>query len=220
MLEEYSDIRAAMEKNNNEKSPLHIKAHDSLLKCQLSNSENFDRSILTLSSAALAISVTFLRGGTNYNYFFLLYIAWTGFGVAIFSTVVSYLISQKAIKRQFQILDDYYSNGTNEKNDYENPWDRWTNRCSYISATTFLLAIIAMLLYFANNLPQKQEGSPVSDKKTTPSTSKPSYVENAAIMEGTLGPGSLRKDATPVDQSANIKPEQPAPSTDSSQENK
>ena len=49
---------------------------DDLLKRQLSNNEKLDTAVLTLSSAALALSVTFLNGSFSANHFWLLIVAW------------------------------------------------------------------------------------------------------------------------------------------------
>ncbi|EGR1181158.1 hypothetical protein AABF50_004589 [Vibrio parahaemolyticus] len=64
---------------------------DELYKRELSNSESFDKAILSLSSAGLAISLTFIKSIVSIDsaiFVYWLYASWVCFGVAIISTVL------------------------------------------------------------------------------------------------------------------------------------
>jgi len=135
------------------RNELYQKTREDLLKRQLSNNENFDRSILTLSSAALALSVAFLRGANSHNCFPILVLAWVGFVATIIMTVVSYLASQTGIARQLDLAERYYLKNDDSALAAKNCAADWTDRCAYASATSFVLAIILLLIYFAMNLP-------------------------------------------------------------------
>ena len=47
--------------DNADRQKLHAETRNDLLKRQLSNSENFDRSVLSLSSGLLAASIAFIK---------------------------------------------------------------------------------------------------------------------------------------------------------------
>lgn len=94
-----------------ERRTLHGEYRKDLLARQLSNSENFDRSILSLSSGILAVSVAFVRGSTApqaLQHTALLSTSWVAFAVAIVFTLASFVTSQKAIEKHLEFAAQYY----------------------------------------------------------------------------------------------------------------
>lgn len=90
---------------------LYADARADLLKRQLSNSENADRAILSVSTAALGFSLAFLKdiiwlNNTEWN--LLLYLSWAFFVFSVIVTLVSFFTSQKAIDEQLEIAHKYY----------------------------------------------------------------------------------------------------------------
>ena len=86
--------------NNQDRVRVYEKIRDELSKIQTSNAENFDRSILTLSSAGLGISLVFLDkliNISNAQFKLLLYLAWILFVLTIITTLASYIMGQKGI---------------------------------------------------------------------------------------------------------------------------
>ena len=83
--------------NTSEDRALYMKLRDDLLARELTNSVNFDKSVLSLSSVGLGFSVGFIRDvvdvGAAVN-LWLLHASWILFGLAIVMTLVSFLISQ------------------------------------------------------------------------------------------------------------------------------
>ncbi len=146
---------------------IYQKTREDLLKRQLSNNENFDRSILTLSSAALALSVAFLRSSTLHNCFPILIFAWVGFVAAIVFTITSFLASQKGISLELEKAERYYLKNDEKAIEEINSAAILTDRLAYASAIAFVFAIIFLLIYFAINLPLKQESLSMSKDKIT-----------------------------------------------------
>ena len=90
---------------------LYGEARADLLKRQLSNSENADRAILTVSTAALGFSLAFLKNVVpiqTADYSWLLYLSWVFFPAAIIATLLSFFTSQKAIAGQLDLAHKYY----------------------------------------------------------------------------------------------------------------
>lgn len=195
------------------RNELYQRTRDDLLNRQLSNNENLDRSILTLSSAALALSVTFLNGVGTSHCFPLLVIAWVGFVLAIVITIVSYLTSQRGITRQLQLAERYYLKSDDSALMEKNVAAEWTDRCAKASAVFFVLAIVFLLTYFAVNFPNKSEtkemakgSGRVDNAAAIPSLQK--AEAGASIPSMQLAPTVERGASVPTIQPAQTAPTQ------------
>jgi hypothetical protein len=110
------------------------------------NYESLDKSILTLSSGALALSVTFIKDLVPIAasvWSFALYVSWLMFVLAIISTLASALVSQAAHERQLENVESYRG-GTDDLEAKNNPCItgiKWLNRAS---ATFFFIGLVAM----------------------------------------------------------------------------
>ena len=94
----------------NEDQELRLKLYgetrSDLLKRQLSNSENADRAILSVSTAALGFSLAFLKDIVPLSeacFPSLPYLSWGLFSLAIMVTLGSFFTSQKAIDEQLEL---------------------------------------------------------------------------------------------------------------------
>jgi hypothetical protein len=87
-------------------------------KRQISASENFDKSVLTLSSGGLAVSLGFLKdfvpiGEASAPW--MLYISWSGLTAATVLTMLSFLASARAQAYQQEAGEAYYMRGDESK---------------------------------------------------------------------------------------------------------
>ena len=115
---------------------LHAESRRDLLVRQISNAVNYDNAILTLSSAALGLSLVFLKDILPINKIdclSLLICSWVFFGLAIISVIVSYFTSQKAIEKQLIISYEYYIEKKESAFEEENPFARHTERLNKLS---------------------------------------------------------------------------------------
>lgn len=90
---------------------LYAEARADLLKRQLSNSENADRAILSVSTAALGFSLAFLKDIVPLQeaiFPYLPYLSWALFALSIVLTLLSFFSSQKAIDEQLVLAHRYY----------------------------------------------------------------------------------------------------------------
>ncbi|MEI8574822.1 hypothetical protein J0667_23065 [Methylomonas sp. WH-1] len=94
-----------------------IEIHDAyraeLLKRQLSNTENYDKAILSLSSAALGLSLTAIKLIIPIDlagHLWSIKLSWVLFLLTIIFSLVSFLISNYGINRQLSIAENYYIN--------------------------------------------------------------------------------------------------------------
>ena len=138
-----------------ERKKLHDSLRDELLKRQLSNSENLDRSILMLSSAGLGLSLVFVKYPfplSEAAWVLLLYSSWILFGSAILSTLVSFFVSQQGIKKQLKMNTEYYLEGQEQVKDQKNRWAKSTEWLSYVCASTYIFGVIFLCFFVARNL--------------------------------------------------------------------
>jgi hypothetical protein len=124
---------------------------DDLRKRQLSNNENYDKTVLTLSSSGLALSLTAIKFAiplTTARYLYLIQGSWWLFGATIFISIFAYWISNKALDKQLEIAEEYYSKGIEDafskKNWYSNVND-WLNMAAgltFIIATSLIVSFV------------------------------------------------------------------------------
>ncbi len=169
-----------------------------LLKRQLSNSENYDKAVLSLSTIFLGLSLTFLKDFVSIQQVVcpcLLYYSWITFGIAILSTIVSFWVSQYAINVQLKKAEDYYLNDV--KDALNKSWSaKITDWVNIISGVLFVLGVSLTIAFVIVNF----ERSKIMDevKKT----------EQISLREGT---NILKKQEVPKKKGASIPNLQPTP---------
>jgi hypothetical protein len=129
--------------------------YDELVKKQISNSENFDRSILTLSTSGLGISLAFIKDFVplaTAEVKTCLMLSWVLFAVAIISTMGSFLTSQKAITTQIDYSHKYYLERKDEYLALANPYSAATSRLNFAAGAAFIFAIFLTIFFSVYNL--------------------------------------------------------------------
>ena len=128
---------------------------------RLSNTQLFDKSILSLSSAGLGLSLAFISNIVPMDvekdpviYIGLLYVSWGLFVLAIASTVLSFRTGLQELEKQFETIRCKLS-GQNESR-YESNDDvafyrntKYLAICSFIS---YILAVSLTVLFIIINL--------------------------------------------------------------------
>lgn len=134
---------------------LYAETRKDLLTRQLSNSERFDGAILTLSTAALGLSLAFIKDVVSFEKAQVtewLIVSWWLFGCAIVSTLLSFIASQLGIRKQLRYAEKYY---LNEKIEYLNKRNipaRATDFLNYASAILFVVALVCTIIFVSENL--------------------------------------------------------------------
>ena len=147
-LENVSDN---IEQSKKEKRDNYSKFRDDLLKRQLSNNENYDRAILTLSTAALGLTVSFIRDLQQPTYRGLLIAAWFFLVLAIIAIISSYPISQKAIDKQLEFAERYYIQDDESAADAKNHLAVCHDNLVTFAGISFVAGIIFTLVFFGIN---------------------------------------------------------------------
>jgi len=133
-----------------------LKHRDRLLNSKSAAHSEYDKSILTLSSGLLAVSIAFISGivpPDKMSCVYILIVSWGLFGLSILLTLSSFVTSQQAHKHQTSEIDTYLS--SEERVEFlpgPNPWSRGTEVLNIVSGCAFFLAVLLMILFAAINL--------------------------------------------------------------------
>lgn len=141
-----------MEKNKQEEYQIYLEERKQLIAAERETAQQFDKAILTLAAGALALSITFINqiapNPKPHSVYFLIG-AWILFCSSLLSTLISFLTSQVACRKQRDILDDKLSSKENNKS---NKAVSWTNRLNYFSIGFFILGVVLLIVFSAINL--------------------------------------------------------------------
>jgi hypothetical protein len=189
-----------------ERKALHDTLRDDLFKRQLSNAENLDKAILTLSSAGLGLSLSFLKeflSSARPAAAWLLYWSWYLFGAAIVSTVLSFISSQRGITKRLEQNWRYYQAGDDAVPSERNFFGDLTDWLACLAASAFILAVVSTIIFVRVNVERRtamsqvekivkpdglERGAPVPKTQPVPATPQ----------ETTLTPASKVRDGAPV----------------------
>jgi hypothetical protein len=143
------------------RASLHAKAREDLLKRQLSNAENFDKAILTLSSAFLGLSLAFLKDLAPYApSLMVLKWSWAAFIGAIVITLTSYVTSQRAIGKELERCRRYYDEAEDKVYGERNLWGEATDWLNLVAGVLFVAAVISTALFVYETI----NGVPMASK--------------------------------------------------------
>ena len=134
---------------------VYLKEEEELSKRDLSNVENLDKAILSLSSAGLGLSLVFIKNVIELakaNHVWILHASWLMFVLAITSTLLSYLFGQRALDRQREFNEKYFLEGDEDAGQQISFASRMTRFLSYVSVFTYIAAVSGTALFIGLNL--------------------------------------------------------------------
>lgn len=185
---------------------LYARLNATLSERELSNSENYDKSILMYATGALALSLSFIKDivplkeaiGTGY-----LEASWLFWIGAIVSVLASFVLAQEANELQRRLALRYYYENDETAYKEENKWIKYVKRANLTSGVLFVLGALATMVFAWSNI-EHQRHLPTSEAKqmaTSTPTPAPAPVPSHRGMTG---------DAAPIPQ-IQKKPPSPAP---------
>lgn len=142
-----------------ERKTYFVKFREEVDKRLLQNSDNFDKALLTYSSAGLALSLGFLKDFIplrDAKAGVLLYISWALFTATVIITIASYLTSQKALWRSLGLAERYYLRYDEAAITDRNVWEQLTIAAAVIGGCLFFFALVCSAVFVAVNLEESQ----------------------------------------------------------------
>ena len=118
---------------------------------ELSNSQQYDKAILTLSSAGFALSVTALeytKKAENIDSNFLIICSWWLFFSAITFSLLSFVVGNAAINRQIKFARDYYIECFKDAVSKTSLLVKISSLLNFLAGIAFLSAIAFTITFF------------------------------------------------------------------------
>lgn len=115
----------------------------------------FDRSIITLTGAALGLSFAFIKDivpNPDPKTLYLLHVAWAGFVFSLLLTLTSFQLSQYAYRRERENLDKRQRGEIPKESVWKNWGSRLTLGANILSNVIFIAAAAFLLIFTAYNL--------------------------------------------------------------------
>lgn len=131
------------------------KALEDLNRRQISNSETYDKSLLTLSSALLGLSLTFIKDSVDIaaaNALCLLYASWFLFSGTIIVVMISFMYGQVVIDELKTSAKIYFVDGVKSENERSQKFSRRLNLMNTGSGVFFVVAVLCITLFVALNV--------------------------------------------------------------------
>lgn len=135
----------------------YINERSSLISAERESSQYFDKAILTLAAGALGLSLTFIDKivpHPNPSTLCLLIIAWIFFCASVLSTLISFITSQFACRKQINILEKEFFGNNSDKKDECNILGGVTAFLNIASISLFVLGVIFLIFFSAKNIDQ------------------------------------------------------------------
>ncbi|MBL4800112.1 MAG: hypothetical protein JKY50_22160 [Oleispira sp.] len=163
---------------------------DALESRESSNTEAYDKAILTLSSAGLALSMVILKlfsSGVEPQFIAAIISSWILFFIAIFTTVLSFLVANLEIEVSEGLAKDLYIDRVTRDKLKKNKWSKRLEILTWTSGPAFILALLSVIFFAVGNVGSIKQDNLILDNKT--------LTERAVL----LGRGSLSiSDVKPI----------------------
>lgn len=186
----------SQEDTNRDRKEINKKLYDDYCKEVESrvqyNVENYDKSILSLSTTILGLSMAFIKDivplqGASYKW--LLYTSWTSFVLSIVFVMISFYSGKKASLNRIDDAYEYYVEDNDDAFNKKDYWYRATELLNNFSGITFIIGIILTVCFVGFNLTHHEKGISM-DKKNEKGTSE-SSKESKVIKGGRTNDGAI-----------------------------
>jgi len=133
---------------------VYIQERQALVEGEKMQSHLFDKAILTLGAGALGLSITFItKIAPKPKLGICLILSWGFLTLSILSTLLSFLLSQKAHRKQREVLKSELLCDKEMKN----PFAIWVARFNIFSIAFFISGIIFLVLFGSFNILSDKE---------------------------------------------------------------
>lgn len=196
-------------------SILYAEYKNDLLVRQLSNSEKYDAAILTLSMAALGVSLAFMKdivSPENAINLWALKLSWVMFGLSIVLVVFSFRASNNAISKQIDYGYNYYILNNDKYANKRSFWTTATTICNHISGLVFIIAVALTIYFVTININPTKEMN-MSDRKELKTRPIKELIEKGADIPSMQPKKPLSEGA----DIPNMQPAEPIDTTGSDQ---
>lgn len=114
------------------------------------NQENYDKAILSLSSASLIFSLSFMSKlaiHNNTHFKWLIIVSWCFFVLSLIFSLVSLFCGQKANEKAIYFAKRYYIDGYKQYWNKKSYYDHLVQWLNFLSGFIYITALIFSVLY-------------------------------------------------------------------------
>ncbi|MGO8672151.1 MAG: hypothetical protein ACLQVD_12390 [Capsulimonadaceae bacterium] len=166
-----------------------------------------DKLVLSLSTAILGLSATFIKDIVPYVYVWsleLLVAAWAALGASVISTLVSYQVGRRSIDEHIEASSSYFFENHKDAFDDVSRTKKSTERINNCSSASFVLGLILILSFAGVNLKEVRRNMARQQQTTDNETH---------LVRSTTPPPAPKLPSRPSSPSSNVQtPQQPPPS--------
>lgn len=144
-----------IDKEDSLRRTLHVEHSKIAWDAIQSSSDEYDKGILTMSSAMLALSLAFMKDivpRTQVVHRFSLYLSWGCFALSVLTVICSFRLSIPAHYAHLRSINDYYLGRDDKALSRKNRWGFWVEISNWISGFTFLAGILSSVYFVTANL--------------------------------------------------------------------
>lgn len=127
---------------------------------QQASSDAFDNNLLTFSSAALGLSLAFIKDVVplqSAEWLRWLYCSWISFGGCIVVTIASFQFAVQSQRLHSQLLARFYLQNQQHAFDKANPWTRAITTCAVTGSLLLVLGVISTVVFASKNVTHYKE---------------------------------------------------------------
>ncbi len=121
-----------------------------LVELEASAYRDFDRTLLTLSSGAIALSVAFIDKLQNMVFMNLLMFSWLTWCISLFLQLASLFLTPKAMREEQVILNEQYK--AYSKDPRQNKYLGWSSDLNLGSVILFCLGTLSFIIFAILNI--------------------------------------------------------------------
>ena len=168
------------------------KLRDEFLERDLSNTENYDKAILTLSSSSLALSLTvikFIVPIAAAKYIIFLQVSWALLAISVICSLLAFLVSNKALKKQLDNAREYYKENNEAAFGQKNLYTTINSFLNIVTGLFFSIAISLLIAFIMINTTtgEVQMTKKVTGDLTTESTNIPRMERVSTTVTDNVG---------------------------------
>jgi hypothetical protein len=146
---------------------LHDEYRRKIWEDKASGTENFDKYLITFSTGALALSLSFIKDIVPLKdaiWIPLLISSWIAFVLAVLVTLISFRLSHSALERMFYVINDYYLHDKSDAFDkhMDDPRTKAMDWCAWGGLFLFVLGLTCTMIFASVNV-LKPNGSTGKD---------------------------------------------------------
>ena len=148
-------MMCAESQSRSDEYKVYLEERAKLIQSLAEETHKFDKAILTLAAGAFGFSLAFIKDivpDIKNGTFVLLLAAWAGFSASLLSTLISFLTSQSACRRQIEILEKVIFNRKKNRSNKNRP-AAWTRGFNITSIAAFILGVIFLVIFVSKNMP-------------------------------------------------------------------